>query len=235
MELSMRGPDAPSSARTTRILIMGDIRLYREGLRDILGRHPGFAVVGTAADCDEGLASVRDLRPDVVLVDMAMPESIPAVREIAAADRSAKVVALAVPEVERDVIDCAEAGVAGYVTREGSLADVVAAIDSAARDEALCSPRMAATLLRRIAVLAAEHTPVPGAVLTRRELEIVGLIDAGLSNKEIAQRLCIEVATVKNHVHNILEKLHVHRRAEAAARARPLVRRASHLEAAARN
>jgi DNA-binding NarL/FixJ family response regulator len=128
-------------------------------------------------------------------------------------------VALALPEAEADVIACAEAGASGYVPREGTLDDVEAVIESVARGEALCSPRIAATLLRRIAATAAERQPAPSEMrLTSREMEIIDLIDEGLSNKEIAQRLCIAVPTVKNHVHSILDKLHVHRRAEAVAR-----------------
>jgi DNA-binding NarL/FixJ family response regulator len=104
------------------------------------------------------------------------------------------------------------------VSREGSLEDLISALDSVSRGELLCPPRIAAGLRRRVAALAAARAPVgPRGHLTRREAEVAGLIDAGLSNKQIAQRLCIEVPTVKNHVHNILEKLQVHRRGEAAA------------------
>lgn len=206
--------------RETRILIMGDIRLYREGLRDILGRRRGFAVVATAGDRAAGIALAVELAPDVVLVDMAMPESMESVHEIVALGAGVSVIALAVPEREQDVIDCVEAGASGYVTREASLKDVIAAVESAARGEALCSPRMTATLLRRVAALAAERAPARSERLTPREREILELIDSGLSNKQIARKLCIEVATVKNHVHNILEKLQVGRRAEAAARVR---------------
>jgi DNA-binding NarL/FixJ family response regulator len=107
---------------------------------------------------------------------------------------------------------------AGYVSREGSLHDLVAAIDSAARGEMLCTPRVAATLLRRVSSLAAERPPAqPFARLTNRQLEIVRLIEQGLTNKEIARRLCIELPTVKNHLHNIFEKLDVHRRGELAS------------------
>src|SRR2546421_13075479 len=120
-----------------------------------------------------------------------------------------------------DVLASAEAGAIAYVPREASLEDLVAVIECAVRGEAVCSPRVAGALLRRIAVLATDGRSdrVP-ARLTKREREIMGLIDEGLSNKEIAKRLRIEVATVKNHVHNILEKLQVHRRGEAAARVR---------------
>jgi DNA-binding NarL/FixJ family response regulator len=98
---------------------------------------------------------------------------------------------------------------------------LIATLASVVRDEMACSPRIAAALLRRVASLAVERSPWPsGARLTARELEVLGLIDEGLSNKQIAGRLCIELATVKNHVHNILEKLQVGRRSEAALQVR---------------
>src|SRR5439155_9160664 len=207
----------------TRILIVGDIRLYRDGLAEILGRR--FDVVGTAAGADETLARADALAPDVVLLDLARASALDTLRALVAAGSPPRVVALAVPDAEREVIDCAEAGVAGFVTREGSIADVTATIESVARGEAIFSPKVAATLLRRVAALAAERAPGPDAGhLTSRELEIVSLIDEGLSNKEIATRLHIELPTVKNHVHNILEKLNVSRRAEAAAIVRPRLR-----------
>jgi two-component system, NarL family, nitrate/nitrite response regulator NarL len=202
-----------------RVLIVGDIRLYREGLADILSRRPTITVVGSASSREEGVALAAELTADFVLLDMAMPDSLGTVRAFRAAVRAARVVALGVPEVEREVIDCAEAGVAGYVTRDRSLADMVEAVESAARGEALCSPAMTATLMRRVEALAAERSP-GRSPLTPRELEIVRLIDDGLSNKQIAHQLCIEIATVKNHVHHILEKLRVQRRSEAAARVR---------------
>jgi DNA-binding NarL/FixJ family response regulator len=123
-----------------------------------------------------------------------------------------------VPETEHDVIPCAEAGVAACLPRETTLADLSATIERVAAGESNASPRVAAMLLRRIATLAERNSPE--ANLTAREEEILVLIDDGLSNKQIARRLSIELPTVKNHVHNILEKLHVHRRYEAAARMR---------------
>jgi two-component system, NarL family, nitrate/nitrite response regulator NarL len=210
-----------------RVVIAADIRLYREGLAEILGREAGIKVVGTAADWPQSLTRVRELMPDVVLVDMAMPESVIAVRSLTATAPSVKVVALTVPESERDVIRYAEAGIAGYVTREGSMAELVKAVESAARDELILSPRMAATLLRHVAVMATERGGhMPEARLTTRELEIIDLVDEGLSNKEIARRLSISLPTVKNHVHHILEKLGVNRRSEAAriVRSRGLTR-----------
>src|SRR3954451_21459532 len=148
-----------------RVLIVAHIRLYREGLRDMLGTEPRIAVVGTAAGADEAVAALREHAPDVVLLDMAIPDNVWLLRALCAAVPGTKVVALAVPDVEREVLACAEAGVAGYVTREGSVEDVVAAVESVARGEMLCSPRMAATLLQRVATLALE--PSPGSIEAR--------------------------------------------------------------------
>jgi len=143
-------------------------------------------------------------------------------REIVASTPGTRVVTLGITDDDPEVLPLAEAGVAGYVTTEASADEIVLVVESVARGEMPCSPRLAATLLQRVATLAQEQrTPSALATLTSREREIVGLIGDGLSNKEIASGLCIEVATVKNHVHNILEKLNVTRRADAAA----LVRR----------
>jgi len=206
-----------------RVAIVADIRLYREGLARILERQPNISVVATAATSDGSLAPLSQLAPDLILIDMAMPDSPAAIRRVAVAAPGAKVVSLSVREGEDhgDVLASAEAGAIAYVPREASLEDLVAVIECAVRGEAVCSPRVAGALLRRIAALATDgRSDRVQAHLTSREREIMGLIDEGLSNKEIAKRLRIEVATVKNHVHNILEKLQVHRRGEAAARVR---------------
>ena len=204
-----------------RVLIVAEIRLYREGLAKMLQQEPEIEVVATAAGADEAVRELRARGPDIVLLDMAIPDNAWVVRAFEAAVPGTRVVALAVPEEERELLACAEAGVQGYVTRDGSLEDVVAAVESAARGEVLCSPRMAATLFQRVATLALERSPVRiESRLTTRELEILDLIDQGMSNKEIARKLTIELSTVKNHVHNILDKLNVTRRSEAAARAR---------------
>ena len=203
-----------------RVVIFADIRLYREGLAQILGRHAGVTVVATAANSDCSRTLLPDVAPDLVLVDMALPDGMAAIRATIAALPQVKVVSLGVGGHDADVLACAEAGAVGYVPREGTLDDLLAVIDSAVRGEAVCSPRIAGALLRRVASLAAGRSPTQPAHITNREREIIRLIDAGLSNKDIAVRLGVEVATVKNHVHNILEKLHVHRRGEAAARLR---------------
>jgi DNA-binding NarL/FixJ family response regulator len=125
------------------------------------------------------------------------------------------------PDQEDTLLEWAEAGVAGLVPREASFEDLLCTVGHAVRGEFRCSPRFAGRLLQRLAQpRLAAHPPERLSSLTARETEIIRLIDQGLSNKAIAVELGIELATVKNHVHNLLEKLHVHRRAEAAARIR---------------
>jgi DNA-binding NarL/FixJ family response regulator len=208
-----------------RVVIVSGIRLYRDGLAEVLSQQPDVYVVGTADRLPAGLPVMRDSAPEVALVDLGTPDGMALLRELAIVFPGVRVVALGLPETESDVVACAEAGAAGFVPREASLDDLVAAIRCAERGEIRCSPRLAAGLFRRLAQWAhgdpAAQGPAPaGPPLTRREREIVDLIDQGLSNKEIAGRLGIELATVKNHVHNLLEKLRVHRRGEAAARLR---------------
>jgi DNA-binding NarL/FixJ family response regulator len=135
-----------------------------------------------------------------------------------------KIVALGVPDGEDAILSFGEAGIAGCVPPDASIQDLVQAVERAVRGELQITPRIAGAMIRRLALRAAAGDDSSGNTLTARESEIVRLIDQGLSNKEIAVRLGIEVATVKNHVHNLLEKLRVHRRAEAAARLRRTIR-----------
>jgi two-component system, NarL family, nitrate/nitrite response regulator NarL len=204
-----------------RLLIVGEVGLYRDALAGSLGRDERFEVVAVAAGVEEAVEVLDHVEADVLLVDIRMSEGAGALRTLAAAAPQVKLVALAVPEVEREVVAVAEAGAAAYVTPDGSVEDLASVLECVERGEVLCSPGMAAGLFRRVATLARERGLDPiEEKLTARELDVLGLIEEGLSNKEIAAELSIELATVKNHVHRILEKLHVHRRSEAAARAR---------------
>jgi two-component system, NarL family, nitrate/nitrite response regulator NarL len=207
----------------TRVLIVADVGVRGESLAESLGGDDSCDVVGVAAGPEEAVAAVEEVGPEVVLVDMPTPAGPNAVRTLVAATPEIKVVALGVPEVEPDVIAIAEAGASGYVAREGSMDDLVAVVECVARGECLLSPDMAAKLFRRVATLAREPRlePIQDG-LTARELDVLRLIDDGLSNKEIANALSIELPTVKNHVHSILEKFDVRRRTAAAARARRL-------------
>jgi two-component system, NarL family, nitrate/nitrite response regulator NarL len=202
---------------THRVLLVADVSLHRNSLVEQLDREPGILVVGATSDPLQSVAEYWSLSPDLVLLDVAAEERVPAIGALVAAIPGVRVVAFAVPETESDIIACAEAGVAACVTRDASFDELVATIERVGSGESLCSPQVAAVLLRRVATLAAERSGDPAASLTTREREILELIDEGLSNKQIAQRLCIEVPTVKNHVHNLLEKLDVRSRHEAAA------------------
>jgi two-component system, NarL family, nitrate/nitrite response regulator NarL len=201
----------------TTVLVVGDICLYREGLALILRDAPGFEPVGTAGDVSRAIGVFRETRPDVVLLDAAMADTVGAVRALVEAEAEMRVVVLGVDEQESEVIAYAEAGVSGYVTRAADTAALCDVLQTVARGGTLCSPAVTATLLRRVATLSAQRAqPRRTSRLTLREREIVELMRDGLTNKEIAQRLCIEVATVKNHVHNILDKLDVRRRGDVA-------------------
>jgi two-component system nitrate/nitrite response regulator NarL len=198
-----------------RVLIVSSVRLYREGLAQILERTDGFSVAGMHSDGRDASGHLTQFLPDVVLLDMATPESHEAAREILDLVPAIPIVALGVRDTDAEVLACAESGIAGYVTRDGSLEELITTIESAARGELVCSPRIAGSLLRRLAELAADRVNSAfQSHLTTRECEIAHFIQEDLSNKEIANRLGIEVATVKNHVHNLLEKLNIHRRTE---------------------
>jgi two-component system nitrate/nitrite response regulator NarL len=198
-----------------RVLIAADIRLYREGLAQLLAREDGIAIAGAVDASRPALSALRPALADVIVLEVSATNHLLAVRDVRALAPGMSIVALGVADADADMVACAEMGATAYVTRDASLAELVAAVRSAARGEFVCSPRTAGTLVRRLAELAADRLDPSLARLTRRECEIAALIHEGLSNKEIAVRLSIETATVKNHVHNLLEKLNVHHRTEA--------------------
>jgi two-component system, NarL family, nitrate/nitrite response regulator NarL len=210
-----------SAAAQPRVLIVSDVKLYREGLAWSLLQRREMTVVGTCTPNMEALEQIAGASPTTVLLDFATPGALNIPKELNRLWPGIKVVAFAVSEIEHELIACAEAGIQGFVTRDGSVDDLVTAVLGAQRGEVFCSPRLTALLFKRVAALFdAVQGPPARAALTRREREIVELVNAGLSNKEIALSLKIGSATVKNHVHSILEKLNVTRRGEAAARLR---------------
>jgi len=203
------------------VFVVVSVRLYRDGIADALRRDPRFRVAGSAASLEDAETHLRSLAhpPDVMLVDLDLPEGAVVARLLHAGWPSVGIVVLAVGESDEDILSWAEAGVAGLVSRDATLAELLDAVEAAAHAEVLTSPAVAAVLLRRVASLAGDRGPAGGPALTRREREIVRLMGRGLSNKEIATSLRIELPTVKNHVHHILEKLRVGRRTEAVAAA----------------
>lgn len=201
-----------------RIFILSDVRLYREGLAWTLSQRPDIDVIGAAAPSPAIFVEISQSAATVVLLDVAMPRALSFPREIVRLTPRIKVIAFAVSQADHELMAYAEAGIVGYVPRDSTVDELVMSIRNALRGELVCSPRLAGLLYERVAALS--HTrqqPCKQRALTRREREIMDLIQRGQSNKEIARSLRIEPATVKNHVHNILEKLQVSRRGEAAA------------------
>ncbi|MBS0523719.1 MAG: response regulator transcription factor [Proteobacteria bacterium] len=197
----------------TRVFIVSDMRILRDGLTLALSQEGPIEVVGSS-DLSVAAAEIAGTAADAILLDITVRRSLELARCVRDMRLATKVIALAVPDAEEVVIDCARAGVAGFVGLEGSIADVVAAVQSAIRGELECSPRTAGMLLRRVSAVSTLDE------LTRREREIMRLLTDGLSNKQIARALDIRVATVKNHVHSVLGKMGAERRGEVAALAR---------------
>ncbi|MBS1824067.1 MAG: response regulator transcription factor [Acidobacteria bacterium] len=201
-----------------RIVIAAPARFYREGIALILRDHARICVVGLAATAIQTVEVCANTRPDVVVLDWSMESCLDAVRNLATSVPSCKPVLLAVPDTESDLMACAEAGVHGYVTRESATDSLSRIIEATAGDELHCSSNFAYLLMKRVGQLAAQSRNASAApLLTPREIEVLRQVEQGSSNKEIATHLGIEVATVKNHIHNLLEKLPARSRSEAAA------------------
>jgi two-component system, NarL family, nitrate/nitrite response regulator NarL len=220
------GPEAEAEGgarRLPRVLIVSDVRLYREGLASVLAAMGRVEIVGTVAE-HELASCAEDFAPDVMLLDFWLLGSR-SLATMLGPHSTAKSVAFAVSYDLEDILACAEAGVSGFVGKDGSAEDVMAMIDGVACGELPCPPRIAGMLFKGLTTLVRSQfnqTVVTG--LSRREFEVIHLVDQGRSNKEIAHRLGISAATVKNHVHHILQKLQVHQRGEAAAGMRSVVR-----------
>lgn len=208
----------PSNFESICVLVLDPIRLNRDNLVAMLAREPSVAGAVGVADGTEAVRALHQHSVTVILISMASAANRAICRELVGATEPVPVIAYAVSGGYSEVVACAEAGVAGYVLQDDSQAELVRAVETAAAGDVWCPPRVAAVLMRRMGPNgAASVAPAGAARLTVREREILALIDEGMSNKEIARKLGIEIRTVKNHVHNLLEKLHVHRRAEAAA------------------
>jgi DNA-binding NarL/FixJ family response regulator len=215
-----------SAAERTVILAVGFGRALAECIQCSLTREAPAEVVGISATVGDLLRAVREHEPDVILIDAGHPELSRLVRSLAGSDPRPDIVALDVEPAEEAVIELAELGVSSFVWRDSSLADLERILREVRRGEVSCPPTVTAALLRHVAAMAqpAGVSQPPDGPLTRREVEIVQLIGEGLSNKEIARRLGIAPQTVKNHVHNLLQKLGVRGREDAAERVRAPVR-----------
>jgi len=203
-----------------KILIAVAVRLYRDGLAATLNAQEHLRITGTAATALEAKAAVPDAVPDVVIVDVSLEDVLGLMRALRAECPKSRILAFAVQDDITAILNYAEAGADGFVTASGSVSELVEAIERTAAGELLCSPRVAAQLLRRAAHQGTHSTEdVASRNLTGREGQVFSLLKQGHSNKEIAGALHIAEATVKNHVHSVLGKLQVSTRGQAIASA----------------
>jgi len=208
-----------------RILLVDDQPLFREGLRTLLSVHPDFEVVGETANGEEAIRLVRLLLPSVVLMDLQMPvlDGVAATRRLHEEQPDCRVIVLTTFDDDEMVFDGLRAGAVGYLLKDAPSEKLAEAIRVAARGETFLQPSVAAKVVAEFARLTKKAVVTPTSLvdpLSERELEILRLIAQGASNREIAGTLFLAEGTVKNHVTNILGKLEVRDRTQAALKAK---------------
>jgi DNA-binding NarL/FixJ family response regulator len=196
------------------LLIVDDHPVVRDGLRGMFGADPLFEVVGEAGDGAEAVSVAERLRPDVILMDLRMPgtDGVAAIKELAKRGVPSRVLVLTTYDTDGHVLPAIEAGATGYLLKEAPRAELVRAVEAAARGEAVLSPAVATRLLGQV------RKPAP-APLSQRELEVLELIARGSTNREAGKRLFISETTVKTHLLHVYAKLGVNDRAAAVAAA----------------
>jgi DNA-binding NarL/FixJ family response regulator len=205
-----------------RVLVVDDHQLFREGVRALLASLPNTVVVGEASSGSEAVERAQALHPEVVLMDVKMPDmnGIEATRRLLAAEPGVGVIVVTMFEDDETVFAAVRAGAKGYVLKGAGQDELVRAIEAVARGEALYGPKVAARILRFFQASRRELPLDAFPDLTDREREVLDLIADGTGNAAIARRLAIAEKTVRNHVSNIFSKLHVTDRAQAMLRAR---------------
>jgi DNA-binding NarL/FixJ family response regulator len=203
-----------------RVVLVDDHDLFRTGLRNLLEEHGGVTVLAEAVNGAEGVKLVRELAPDVVVMDLNMPtmSGVDATRMITAQSPLTRVIVLSISDEDADVMDAIVAGACGYLLKDSSISEVVAGIRSAAVGASLISPTIASKVLQRVRATTAD-TDIAETIQTElsdRELEVLKLIANGKDNAQIAAELVISPKTVKNHISNILMKLQMQNRIQAA-------------------
>jgi two-component system, NarL family, nitrate/nitrite response regulator NarL len=214
-------------SETLHIAIVDDHPLFREGVATILAQQPDFEIVAEGASADDALTIAGQRLPDVMLLDVSMPGGgLNAVREIAAAYPVIKLVMLTVSENEDDVTAALRAGARAYVLKGVAARELVSILRTVAAGDVYVTPTLAASLLYELTGAPKGRQPVdPLSELTERERQILELVAAGDSNKEIGSQLQVSEKTVKHHMTNILQKLHVRNRVEAALMAKARMER----------
>jgi DNA-binding NarL/FixJ family response regulator len=209
-----------------RILLADDQSLFREALRMLISSQPDLEVVGEAANGEEAIRLADSSRPNVVLMDLQMPvmNGVTATRQLHSAQPDCRVIALTTFDTDEYIFDCLRAGAVGYLLKDAPSENLFAAIRAAARGESFLQPSVTTRVLAEFSRLSDHPAASPTLVepLSDREQEILRMIARGASNREIAEALFITEGTVKNHVTNILSKLDVRDRTQAALKAREL-------------
>ncbi|MEP7032834.1 MAG: response regulator transcription factor [Actinomycetota bacterium] len=212
--------EKPTDTERLRVLVCDDHALFRRGLQMVLEQEPDLELVGEASDGVEAVEKAQELMPDVVLMDVRMPRrsGIEAAGDIKDMLPHVKILMLTISDEEADLYEAIKAGASGYLLKEIPIDEVAEAIRSVWAGQSRISPSMASKLLTEFAAMSkasSEKPQVPAPRLTDREMEVLKLVAQGLNNRDIAKRLFISENTVKNHIRNILEKLHLHSRMEA--------------------
>ncbi|MDQ3980472.1 MAG: response regulator transcription factor [Actinomycetota bacterium] len=211
----------PEPTEPIRVLIADDHERFRRGLRMVLEAEDGIEVAAEAADGAEAVSKVEELAPDVVLMDVRMPNQngIDATRTIREIFPATRIIMLTVSDEEDDLFDAVKAGANGYLLKEVSIEEVADAVRAVVQGQSLISPSMAAKLITEFGSLARraqESDMAPSPRLSQRELEVLKRVATGLSNEEIAAELGLSTPAVRNHVANILVKLQLRSRIESA-------------------
>lgn len=210
--------------RRINLLLVNETRLMGNVIAAALEGEPDFNVLACVTNIDDAMKIVREKDVDVALVSTRLPDqgALKLTNAITEFTPSTKVLALGLTEEKQHVLRYVEAGATGYVLKDDSLEGLIETIRAAQDGKVFVSPQIAAAIMERLATLARLFSDVENSVgdtteLTSRELEVLKLVGEGQTNQQIAEQLVIEVGTVKNHVHKILDKLHVSSRGEAAA------------------